>query len=280
MASNWVACAKMTILILLIAAIIFVCFTLPVKKILKEFLVWVEHDLGSWGPLALAVAYIPLTLLAVPAAVLSLGGGYLFGLPVGFCADSVGATAGASVSFLLGRTIAKSFVISKSKDYPQFQAVSLAIEKSGFKIVLLLRLVPFFPFGMMNYLLSVTPVPLGQYMVSSWLGMMPMTLALVYIGTTLKDISDVTDGESSKNSWAFLVFGLVVSVVITMCVTKVAKSALDKALAESNMDCEASEEESSKSGSQVSLQQPILVKVDSSVDFFVDSSVDSSRGET
>ncbi|KAL8105192.1 hypothetical protein AgCh_029113 [Apium graveolens] len=205
-----------------------------------------------------------------------LGGGYLFGLLVGFCADSIGATVGASVAFILGRTIARSFVISKSKNYPQFQAVSLAIEKSGFKIVLLLRLVPFFPFSMVNYLLSVTPVPLGQYVLASWLGMMPMTLALVYIGTTLKDISDVTDGESSENHWTFLIFGVVLSVVITICVTKVAKSALDKALAESDVDCEASEEDSSKAGSQVSLQQPILVKVDSSVNF----TVDSTRGGT
>ncbi|KAL1806587.1 hypothetical protein DCAR_0832404 [Daucus carota subsp. sativus] len=263
MAFNWVVCVKITLLIILIAAIIVACFTLPVEKILKEFLVWIKHDLGNWGPLVLAVAYIPLTILAVPAAVLSLGGGYLFGLTVGFCADSIGATAGATVAFLLGKTIARSFVVSKSKDYPQLQAVSLAIEKSGFKIVVLLRLVPLLPFSMLNYLLSVTPIPLGKYMVASWVGMMPMTLALVYIGTTLKNISDVTEWhEFSNTRWAFLILGVVLSVVLTICITKVAKSALDKALMESDMDSLG--EESSKGESPVSLQRPILVKVDSS----------------
>jgi uncharacterized membrane protein YdjX (TVP38/TMEM64 family) len=72
--------------------------------------------------------------LAVPASVLTLGGGYLFGLPIGFVADSVGATLGSGAAFLLGRTIGKPFVVAKLKDYPQFQSVALAIEKSGFKV--------------------------------------------------------------------------------------------------------------------------------------------------
>ncbi|KAL0323555.1 UNVERIFIED_CONTAM: TVP38/TMEM64 family membrane protein [Sesamum angustifolium] len=74
-------------------------------QILKDFLAWIEQDLGPWGPLALGVAYIPLTILSVPASVLTLGGGYLFGLPVGFIADSIGATLGAGAAFLLGRAV-------------------------------------------------------------------------------------------------------------------------------------------------------------------------------
>ncbi|KAH7666989.1 hypothetical protein IHE45_12G030100 [Dioscorea alata] len=188
---------------LLLAAIVTACITLPVEKILKYFLIWIKQNLGPWGPLVLAIASIPLTILAVPASILPLGGGYLFGLPVGFVADSIGATIGATAAFLLGRTIGKPYVISKLKDYPKFQAVAIAIQRSGFKIVLLLRLVPLLPFNMLNYLLSVTPVGIVEYMLASWLGMMPITFALVYVGTTLKDIADVTHGwsEVSTSRW-------------------------------------------------------------------------------
>ncbi|GAU12009.1 hypothetical protein TSUD_196330 [Trifolium subterraneum] len=173
--------------------------TTSYSQILKDFLLWVHRDLGPWGPIVLALAYIPLTILAVPASVLTLGGGYLFGLPVAIVADSIGATMGAVAAFLVGGTIGKAYVVSKLKDYPQFRSVSIAIEKSGFKIVFLLRLVPLLPFNMLNYLLSVTPVPLVEYALASWLGMMPITVALVYAGTTLKDLSDVTHvGEFSK----------------------------------------------------------------------------------
>ncbi|XP_073261628.1 uncharacterized protein, partial [Populus alba] len=104
-------------------------------------------------------------------SIFQLGGGYLFGLPVGFVADSIGA---AGAAFLLGRTIGRSFVVSKLKDYPKFSSVAIAIQKSGFK---------------------------------------PITLALVYIGTTLKDLSDVTHGwsEFSTTRWVLIVLGLVVS---------------------------------------------------------------------
>uniref|UniRef100_A0A3N7FLR0 VTT domain-containing protein n=1 Tax=Populus trichocarpa TaxID=3694 RepID=A0A3N7FLR0_POPTR len=253
---SWASLLRITIFLLLVAAAVFAFFTLPVEKILKDFLLWVEQDLGPWGPLVLAIAYIPLTILAVPASVLTLGGGYLFGLPVGFVADSIGATVGAGAAFLLGRTIGRSFVVSKLKDYPKFSSVAIAIQKSGFKIVLLLRLVPLLPFNMLNYLLSVTPVPIGEYMLASWIGMMPITLALVYIGTTLKD------------RWVLIVLGLVVSVVLMFCVTKVAKSALDKALAE-NEDLDvilASPQLPIVADSSVNLNQPLIIKIDPSED--------------
>ncbi|KAK1558310.1 hypothetical protein Q3G72_000960 [Acer saccharum] len=127
-----------------------------------------------------------------------LGGGYLFGLPVGFIADSIGATLGATAAFLIGRTI-----------------------------VFLLRLVPLLPFNMLNYLLSVTPIGVRQYMLASWLGMMPSTFALVYVGTTVKDLSDVTHGwdEISTTHWVLMALGFATSA-------KVAKASLDKALVE------------------------------------------------
>ncbi|KAG6766503.1 hypothetical protein POTOM_030589 [Populus tomentosa] len=303
---SWASLLRITIFLLLVAAAVFAFFTLPVEKgsvliqissylvfncndlyslcydlilavyfdvgkcgeILKDFLLWVEQDLGPWGPLVLAIAYIPLTILAVPASVLTLGGGYLFGLPVGFVADSIGATVGAGAAFLLGRTIGRSFVVSKLKDYPKFSSVAIAIQKSGFKIVLLLRLVPLLPFNMLNYLLSITPVPIGEYMLASWIGMMPITLALVYIGTTLKDLSDVTHGwsEFSTTRWVLIVLGLVVSVVLMFCVTKVAKSALDKALAE-NEDLDvilASPQLPIVADTSVNLNQPLIIKIDPS----------------
>ncbi|XP_041021243.1 TVP38/TMEM64 family membrane protein slr0305-like [Juglans microcarpa x Juglans regia] len=106
------------------------CFTLPVDKILKELLLWIDQDLGPWGPVVLVVAYIPLTMLNVPASVLTLGGhGYVFGLLVGFVAHSIGAIIGVWVAFLLGEMVKKSVVVSKLKDYPQFQSVAIVIHK-------------------------------------------------------------------------------------------------------------------------------------------------------
>ncbi|WCJ23673.1 SNARE associated Golgi protein family [Euphorbia peplus] len=265
-ALSWGSALRITLFLLLLFSVVIAFFTLPVQQILKDFLEWVHKDLGAWGPLVLAVAYIPLTVLAVPASVLTLGGGYLFGLPVGFIADSIGATIGATSAFLLGRTIGRPFVVSKLKDYPQFRSVAIAIQKSGFKIVLLLRLVPLLPFNVMNYLLSVTPVTVGEYMLASWLGMMPITLILVYIGTTLKDLSDVTHGwsEFSTTRWVCIVLGFFVSVILICLIMKVAKSALEKAIAENeDMDMDLdSPQLPIVSNSPVDRNQPLIIKID------------------
>ncbi|KAK9206728.1 hypothetical protein WN943_017007 [Citrus x changshan-huyou] len=225
--------------------------------ILKDFLIWIKQDLGPWGPLVLIIAYVPLTVLAIPASILTLGGGYLFGLPLGVVADSVGATIGATAAFLIGRTVSsstpahfgRSFVISKLKNYPKFQAVAGAIQKSGFKarIIFLLRLVPLLPFNILNYLLSVTPVHTGKYMLASWLGMMPSTFSLVYVGTTLKDLSDVTHGWNEISAtrwdvachpyWFYKLHFLVDVVILMVCVAKVAKASLDKSLIENGEKC-------------------------------------------
>ncbi|KAL5701715.1 hypothetical protein ACHQM5_027025 [Ranunculus cassubicifolius] len=266
MAVTWSAVSRISLLLLLLAAIATACVTLPIEKILKNFLIWIDKNLGLWGPVVLAFAYIPLTVLAVPASVLTLGGGYLFGLPLGFIADSIGATLGATAAFLLGRTIGRSYVMSKLKDYPQFQAVAIAIQRSGFKIVLLLRFVPLLPFNMLNYLLSVTPIGIWEYMLATWLGMMPITLALVYVGTTLKDLSAVTHGwgEISTTRLVVIVLSLVISVVLMICITKVAKSALDKALAENaELNGLDSEQLPITDSSPSDLHRPLIIKIDS-----------------
>lgn len=259
---------RFSLFLLLFASIAFAFISLPVEKILKDFLLWIKQDLGPWGPLVLAIAYIPLTVCAVPASVLTLGGGYLFGLPVGFFADSIGATLGATAAFLLGRTIGRSYVISKLKNYPKFHAVAIAIQRSGFKIVLLLRLVPLLPFNMMNYLLSVTPVRLVEYMLASWVGMMPITFALVYVGTTLKDLSDVTHGwaEVSTTRWVLIAAGFMISVILMVYITKVAKASLDKALAE-NSDIEGIFGSEPRlpivAEPPLDIQKPFIIKIDS-----------------
>ncbi|KAH7517193.1 hypothetical protein FEM48_Zijuj09G0036600 [Ziziphus jujuba var. spinosa] len=278
---TWSSAFRFSLLLLLIAAIATAFISLPVEKLLKDFLIWVKEDLGPWGPLVLAIAYIPLTVLAVPASVLTLGGGYLFGLPVGFIADSIGATIGATAAFILGRTIGRSYVISKLKNYPKFQAVAIATDRSVSSgvsyslIVLLLRLVPLLPFNMLNYLLSVTSVHIGEYMLASWFGMMPITFGLVYVGTTLKDLSDVTHGwnELSTTRLVFIALGFGISdllsfyatVILMVCITKVAKNSLEKALAE-NAEIESIISPSMLpivADSPSDLHKPLIVSIDS-----------------
>ncbi|KAH8947537.1 hypothetical protein BDL97_11G047300 [Sphagnum fallax] len=256
----------------------------PIGQSLRQFLLWVQKDVGPWGPLILALAYIPCTVLAIPASILTLGGGYLFGLTVGFASDSIGSTLGATAAFLVGRTVGRSYVTSKLKDYPQFRAIAIAVRKSGFKIVLLLRLVPLLPFNVMNYLLSVTPISTTNYIFASWIGMMPVTLTFVYVGTTIKDIADISHSgrHFTRARLIMLSVGLLITIVVGILVTRIAKDALRRAMdedeAKSDTAVNSSTEPPATTDTSLELHQPLIVRIESSADG-LDVAVNAANGQ-
>ncbi|KAE8679622.1 Detected protein of unknown function [Hibiscus syriacus] len=180
-------------------------------------------------------ACIPLTVLPVPAAVLTLGGGYLLGLPLGFITYSIGSTLGATVAFIFGRTIGRPYVISKLRNYSQFQAVAIANSFSAptcssiaIQHVELPPFGDFRPFGGVRFGILVGNDVVNRR-VASYL-LQPITFGMVYVGTTLKDLSDVTHGIDEVSTSHQVIMA---SAILIFCITKVDKSALEKALAES-----------------------------------------------
>ena len=97
-------------------------------------------------------------------------------MPVGVATVWVGANLGACAAFLIGRTVARDWVAAKVSGNSKFAAIDEAVRKEGFKIVLLLRLSPVFPFNLLNYALGLTKVSFGNYASASLIGMLPGAL--------------------------------------------------------------------------------------------------------
>lgn len=216
---------------LMAAAIIAGLALLPVNEYLGRTLEWVR-SMGVWGPVFLAAVYTIACVFFVPGSVLTLGAGFLFGVVRGTIAVSVGSVLGATAAFLVGRTLLRGWIEKKITAYPRFQAIDRAIGQEGFKIVLLVRLSPIFPFNLLNYAFGLTRVSLGRYVLASWLGMLPGTLMYVYVGSALKSLAEVAAGtaEGGTVQSAFFVVGLVMTLVATVVITRVAKRALDEAV--------------------------------------------------
>src|SRR5262245_49226673 len=130
-------------LALLVGAVVGVR-VLGADQYVRDFLEWVK-GLGPWGPVLLALVYIPACVLMVPGTLITLAGGALFGPVRGTIAVSLGSTAGAGAAFLVGRFFARQWVEQKVAGNPRFRAVDRAVAAQGFKIVLLLRLSIVFP---------------------------------------------------------------------------------------------------------------------------------------
>ncbi len=203
---------RIVVALLLVAAMVTGITILPVKDYLASLLQAVE-SVGPWGPVLLAGAYVVACVLFVPGSVLTLGAGFLFGVVRGTIAVSVGSVLGATAAFLVGRTLLRGWIEKRIAAYPRFQAIDRAVGKEGFKIVLLVRLSPVFPFNLLNYAFGLTNVRLWQYVLASWIGMLPGTLMYVYLGSALKSLADVAAGapKGGTPQTVFFVAGLVMT---------------------------------------------------------------------
>ena len=194
---------------------------------------WLEaiRRLGPAGWFVFVGLYILACVFFVPGSLLTLGAGAVFGVGLGSALVSVGSVCGATISFLIGRFLARDWVFRKASGNPRFAALDAAIGKEGWKIVGLLRLSPVFPFTLLNYLLGVTRVSLRDYVLASWIGMMPGTVMYVYLGSVF-GTALASGGARQRTSaeWALYAVGLVATIAVTVWITKIAKAALGRKL--------------------------------------------------
>jgi uncharacterized membrane protein YdjX (TVP38/TMEM64 family) len=207
---------------------------LPVAEHLWGVLEWVR-GLGLLGYLVFGAVYVLACVLMVSGAVLTLGAGILFGLLWGTVAVSVSSTLGACVAFLVGRTVARGWIARKVEGSPRFGAIDRAVGREGFKIVLLTRLSPVFPFVLLNYAYALTDVAFWKYALASWIGMLPGTVMYVYFGTAVGSLAAAAAGEIETGvaGQVFFWTGLAVAVVVAVFVARVAR----RAIAESAPSC-------------------------------------------
>ncbi len=216
----------------LVGSIVACLVFLPVNEYLRQFIEWVK-GLGPWGPVAVAAFYVPACLF-VPASLITLSTGAIFGLLIGTITISIGSTLGATLAFLVGRTLACAAIEKRLARHPKFAAIDRAVAAHGFKIVLLTRLSPAIPFIFLNYAFGLTRVRLRDDVLASWIGMLPGTVLYVYLGSAVKNVADLASGNyegGPAQKWLFFA-GLLATVVVTVLVTRVAKRALDEAVAE------------------------------------------------
>lgn len=195
------------------------------QELLKQALDW-AGQLGPWGPIIFIALYIVATVFFIPGSVLTLGAGAVFGVVWGSIYVSIASTLGATAAFLVGRYLARDAIARKIEGNQRFAAIDKAVAKEGWKIVGLTRLSPVFPFTLLNYAFGLTQVKLRDYMLTSWIGMLPGTIMYVYLGS----LAQAATGERERTTgeWVLYGVGLFATVVVTVFVTRVAKKALAK----------------------------------------------------
>lgn len=197
------------------------------SELLRSALQWIE-SLGVGGGIAFIAIYIAATVAFLPGSILTLGAGAVFGVLLGAVYVFVGATLGAIAAFLVGRYLARGWISQKIEGNQRFEAIDNAVASEGFKIVLLTRLSPVFPFNLLNYAFGITGVSLKDYALGS-IGMIPGTVMYVYIGSLAGDLARIGIDPQPTNptiQWAIRIIGLIATVAVTIYVTRLARKAL------------------------------------------------------
>lgn len=201
------------------------------QELLRNALEWM-NGLGAVGAIAFIALYLLATVAFFPGSILTLGAGVVFGVGLGALYVLIGATLGATAAFLVGRYLARGWVSQKIAGNSKFRAIDEAVGREGFKIVLLTRLSPVFPFNLLNYAYGVTGVSLKDYVLAS-IGMIPGTIMYVYIGSLAGSLATLGTGAQTANpvaQWAIRIMGFIATVAVTVYVTRIARKALAEAV--------------------------------------------------
>jgi uncharacterized membrane protein YdjX (TVP38/TMEM64 family) len=223
--------ARVALVVVVLVALVFL--GRAVGGYVPRFAEWVD-GLGPWGPAAFVLGYALAVVCFVPASLLTLAAGAIFGLAEGTLLVFVAAVLGSTAAFLLSRTVARDAIARRVEGDRRFAAIDRAIEREGRRIVILLRLSPVFPFVLLNYALGLTRVRLADYLVAS-IGMLPGTLLYVYSGKVAGDLATLAGGAAVPRGagyYAVIGLGFAATAVVTVLVTRVARRALRDAAVE------------------------------------------------
>ncbi len=140
---------------------------------------WI-NQMGWWAPIIFILIYIVATVLFLPGAIFTLAGGIIFGPVLGVLYNLAGATIGATLSFLIARYLASDYVSERSGG--KLKQLISGVETEGWRFVAFVRLVPLFPFNLLNYALGLTRIRFIEYVFATFVFIIPGCIAYTYIG--------------------------------------------------------------------------------------------------
>ena len=167
---------------------------------------WVR-DAGPLAPLLFMLVYAAAAVLFLPGSVLTLAGGALFGPVLGTLYNLTGATLGATLAFLIARYLASDWVAKKTGG--RVKQLINGVEGEGWRFVAFVRLVPLFPFNLLNYALGLTRLRLLHYIIATYLFMLPGAVAYTYLGYAGREAIAGGEGMIQKGLLALALLAVV-----------------------------------------------------------------------
>jgi uncharacterized membrane protein YdjX (TVP38/TMEM64 family) len=167
---------------------------------------WI-NDAGVLAPVVFLLIYALATVLFLPGSFITLAGGALFGPVLGTFYNLTGATLGAVLAFLISRYLASDWIAAKAGGRAK-QLIN-GVEGEGWRFVAFVRLVPLFPFNLLNYALGLTRIRFLHYLVATYIFMLPGAIAYTWLGYAGREAISGGEGLIQKILIALALLALV-----------------------------------------------------------------------
>lgn len=215
--------------VLFVAAVLALLIHFDVHARVLELLRWFEEQ-GAWAPLLFILIMAAVVVLLLPGVLFTTGAGFIFGVVEGTVYVVLGTTLGAALAFLMARHLfgrrVRAWIMARSR----LRVLSDELTPQGWKIVLLTRLIPFFPSKLSNYFFGMTSFSLRGYTGGSLVGFIPFSLHNAYLGSIAADLASLGTGglERSPLTWGLYAAGFVATVTVVVYLNRIAQRALKR----------------------------------------------------
>lgn len=181
----------------------------------KVYLQQIVEDNYLFSVVGYIITYVLVVALSIPGAtILTLSGGFLFGVILGALYVNAGATTGATLAFLFCRYVAGEWIQNKYHD--KLTTFNRELSENGYRYLLTLRFIPVFPFFLINILAGLTKISLRTFVWTTALGILPGSLVYAFAGSQLNEIESVGDIFSTRILIAFLLLALFVLLPVLL----------------------------------------------------------------
>lgn len=171
-----------------VGVVVAALFYFDLQDSVIRFLQWL-NGMGLWAPLLFALVMALVVVFLLPGVLLTTGAGFVFGVVTGTVSVVIGTTLGAAVAFMVARGTFGDRASEYVLQHPKMRALDSQLPPQAWKIVMLSRLIPFFPSKLSNYFFGLTSVSLRAFVLGSLIGFIPFSLHNVYLGAIAAELT-------------------------------------------------------------------------------------------
>ncbi len=215
--------------IVFVAVVVGVLLLFDIDDQVLRLLAWLDAQ-GAWASLLFILIMAVVVVLLLPGVLFTTGAGFVFGVVEGTLYVVAGTTLGAVIAFLIARHLFGERAARFVRQHARLKLVSEELTPQGWKIVMLTRLVPFFPFKLSNYFFGLTAFSLRGFTGGTFLGVIPFSLNNVYLGSIAADVATLGTRSAGRTplEWVLYGAGFLVAVGVVIYLSRLASRTLAK----------------------------------------------------